>query len=74
MKRTFDEEAKRWLYGQGDVIDYNIQPPGYSSVEMMKYSIEELDTYKVIMDEKVIGGIISYDLLVNHTEESIVFL
>ncbi|MGG5735623.1 MULTISPECIES: GNAT family N-acetyltransferase [Bacillus cereus group] len=58
MKRTFDEEAKRWLYAQGDVIDYNIQPPGYSSVEMMKYSIEELDTYKVIMDEKVIGGII----------------
>lgn len=58
MKTTFDEEAKRWLYGQDDVIDYNIQPPGYSSVEMMKYSIEELDTYKVIMGEKVIGGII----------------
>ncbi|OJE46389.1 acetyltransferase [Bacillus proteolyticus] len=58
MKRTFDEEAKRWLYGQNDVIDYNIQPPGYSSIEMMKYSIEELDSYKVIMDEKIIGGII----------------
>ncbi|HDR7350944.1 TPA: GNAT family N-acetyltransferase, partial [Bacillus toyonensis] len=58
MKRTFDEEAKRWLCGQDDVIDYNIQPPGYSSVEMMKYSIEELDSYKVIMDEKIIGGII----------------
>ncbi|PGV57063.1 GNAT family N-acetyltransferase [Bacillus cereus] len=58
MKRTFDEEAKRWLYGQDDVIDYNIQPPGYSSIEMMKYSIEELDSYKVIMDEKIIGGII----------------
>ncbi|EEL22995.1 MULTISPECIES: GNAT family N-acetyltransferase [Bacillus] len=58
MKRTFDEEAKRWLCGQYDVIDYNIQPPGYSSVEMMKYSIEELDSYKVIMDEKIIGGII----------------
>ena len=27
---------------QDDVIDYNIQPPGYSSVEMMEYSIEEL--------------------------------
>lgn len=40
---------------QDDVIDYNIQPPGYSSVEMMKYSIEELDSYKVIMDEKIIG-------------------
>ncbi|PFR51369.1 GNAT family N-acetyltransferase [Bacillus cereus] len=58
MTRTFDEEAKRWLCGQGDVIDYNIQPPGYSSVEMMRYSIEELDSYKVIMDEKIIGGII----------------
>ncbi|MEB9455299.1 GNAT family N-acetyltransferase [Bacillus anthracis] len=58
MKRTFDEEAERWLCGQGDVIDYNIQPPGYSSVEMMRYSIEELDSYKVIMDEKIIGGII----------------
>ncbi|OTX88568.1 GNAT family N-acetyltransferase [Bacillus thuringiensis] len=58
MTRTFDEEAKRWLCGQGDVIDYNIQPPGYSSVEMMKYSIEELDSFKVMMDEKIIGGII----------------
>ncbi|HDR5106093.1 TPA: GNAT family N-acetyltransferase, partial [Bacillus anthracis] len=36
MTRTFDEEAERWLCGQGDVIDYNIQPPGYSSVEMMR--------------------------------------
>ncbi|MDW3036966.1 MULTISPECIES: GNAT family N-acetyltransferase [Bacillus cereus group] len=58
MTRTFDEEAKRWLCGQGNVIDYNIQPPGYSSVEMMRYSIEELDCYKVIMDGKIIGGII----------------
>ncbi|MCU5098112.1 GNAT family N-acetyltransferase, partial [Bacillus wiedmannii] len=58
MKRTFDEEAKRWLCGQGDVIDYNIQPPGYSSVEMMRYSIEELDSFKVIVDDKIIGGII----------------
>ncbi|AZQ47780.1 GNAT family N-acetyltransferase [Bacillus albus] len=58
MTKTFDEEAKRWLSVQGDVIDYNIQPPGYSSVEMMKYSIEELDSFKVIVDEKIIGGII----------------
>jgi len=58
MTKTFDEEAKRWLCRQGDGIDYNIQPPGYSSVEMMKYSIEELDCYKVIMDEKIIGGVI----------------
>lgn len=58
MTKTFDEEAKRWLCGQDDVIDYNIQPPGYSSVEMMKYSIEELDSFKVIMDKDIIGGII----------------
>ncbi len=58
MKRTFDAEAKQWLYGQDDVIDYNIQPPGYSSVEMMKYSIEELNSFKVMMAEEIIGGII----------------
>lgn len=55
MTRTFDEEAKRWLCGQGDIIDYNIQPPGYSSVEMMRYSIEELDSFKVMLDGKIIG-------------------
>ncbi|CAM4316533.1 GNAT family N-acetyltransferase [Bacillus wiedmannii] len=58
MAKTFDEEAKRWLCGQCDGIDYNIQPPGYSSVEMMRYSIEELDSFKVIVDDKIIGGII----------------
>ena len=26
MKRTFDEEARRWLKDQ-DMRDYNIQPP-----------------------------------------------
>ncbi|AIW85245.1 N-acetyltransferase [Bacillus mycoides] len=58
MKRTFDEEAKQWLCDQDGVIDYNIQPPGYSSVEMMKYSIEELESFKVIMNKEIIGGII----------------
>ncbi|QWH12085.1 GNAT family N-acetyltransferase [Bacillus mycoides] len=59
MKRTFDEEAKQWLCGQESVIDYNIQPPGYSSIEMTMYSIEELDSFKVIMGEEIIGGIIA---------------
>lgn len=58
MKRTFDEEAKQWLCDQEGVIDYNIQPPGYSSVEMTIYSIEELDYFKVIMYEEIVGGII----------------
>ncbi|MFJ8453806.1 GNAT family N-acetyltransferase [Bacillus paramycoides] len=58
MRRTFDEEAKQWLCDQDGVIDYNIQPPGYSSVEMTIYSIEELDYFKVILDGKIVGGII----------------
>ncbi|PGM95460.1 GNAT family N-acetyltransferase [Bacillus cereus] len=58
MKRTFDEEAKQWLPDQEKIIDYNIQPPGYSSVEMTIYSIEELDYFKVILDEEIVGGII----------------
>ncbi|MEH6935919.1 GNAT family N-acetyltransferase [Bacillus sp. JJ783] len=58
MKRTFDEEAKQWLPDQEKIVDYNIQPPGYSSVEMTIYSIEELDYCKVILDEEIVGGII----------------
>ncbi|MEQ2525135.1 GNAT family N-acetyltransferase [Bacillaceae bacterium CLA-AA-H227] len=57
MKETFDEEARRWLINQ-DVIDYNIQPPGYSSVEMTKYMIEELTYHKIINNKDIVGGII----------------
>ncbi|WP_391122655.1 GNAT family N-acetyltransferase [Psychrobacillus sp. L3] len=57
-KRTFDEEVKKWLPNQDDVIDYNIQPPGYSSVEMTKYMIRELEYFKVLQDKEIIGGII----------------
>ncbi|MCG7344897.1 GNAT family N-acetyltransferase [Sporosarcina sp. ACRSL] len=58
MKRTFDEEAKKWLSNQDDAIDYNIQPPGYSSIEMTKYMIRELEYFKVLQDNEIIGGII----------------
>jgi uncharacterized protein YjbI with pentapeptide repeats len=57
MKKTFDEEAAKWLSGQ-DIIDYNIQPPGYSSVEMTNYMIKELNYYKVIYDGELVGGVI----------------
>ena len=57
-KRTFDEEAKKWLPNHDDVIDYNIQPPGYSSIEMTKYMIRELEYFKVLQDNEIIGGII----------------
>ena len=58
MKRTFDEEAKKWLPNHEDVFDYNIQPPGYSSIEMTKYMIRELEYFKVLQDNEIIGGII----------------
>ena len=57
MKRTFDEEARRWLKDQ-DMRDYNIQPPGYSSVEMTKYMIEELHYFKILYNKELVGGII----------------
>ena len=57
-KRTFDEEVKKWLPNQNDVIDYNIKPPGYSSIEMTKYMIRELEYFKVLQDIEIIGGII----------------
>lgn len=57
-KRTFDEEVKKWLPNQDDIIDYNIQPPGYSSIEMTKYMIRELEYFKVLQAKEIIGGII----------------
>ncbi len=57
MKKTFDEEAKRWLIDQ-EIVDCNIQPPGYTSVEMTKYMIEELSYYKIIYKEAIVGGVI----------------
>lgn len=57
-KRTFDEELKKWLPNQENVIDYNIQPPGYSSIEMTKYMIRELEYFKILQDKEIVGGII----------------
>ncbi|MBK3496269.1 GNAT family N-acetyltransferase [Viridibacillus sp. YIM B01967] len=57
-KRTFDEELKKWLPNQDNVIDYNIQPPGYSSIEVTKYMIRELEYFKVLQDKEIVGGII----------------
>ncbi|WP_144510097.1 GNAT family N-acetyltransferase [Bacillus sp. FJAT-22090] len=58
MKRTFDLEVKKWLPNQDKVIDFNLQPPGYSSIEMTKYMIRELEYFKVLLDKEIIGGII----------------
>lgn len=57
MARTFDEEAKRWLT-DGKVVDANIQPPGYSSIEMSRYMIEELDYYIIKSGIDLVGGLI----------------
>jgi ribosomal protein S18 acetylase RimI-like enzyme len=59
MKRTFDEEARRWLGAlDSPVVDYNIQPPGYDSIHTTRYMIEELTYYSILVEEQLIGGII----------------
>lgn len=57
MKRTFDEEARRWITNE-ETVDHNIQPPGYASIEMTKYMIEELAYYKIRYKEEIVGGVI----------------
>ncbi|WP_173108137.1 GNAT family N-acetyltransferase [Bacillus sp. KH172YL63] len=57
MKETFDEEARRWLPHPG-MIDTNIQPPGYASVEMTRYMMDELEYFKIIENDRIVGGII----------------
>lgn len=57
MKRTFDEESRRWIQHLG-IVDNNIQPPGYASIEMTKYMIEELAYYKISYAKDIVGGVI----------------
>ncbi|MEH7464160.1 GNAT family N-acetyltransferase [Bacillus thuringiensis] len=57
-KKAFNEEAKKWLPDRGGIIDYNIQPPGYASIEMTKYMIKKLNCFKIIYNETIVGGII----------------
>ena len=42
QKRAFDKEVKKWLPNQNHVVDCNILPPGYSSIEITKYMMREL--------------------------------
>ncbi|MEA3319756.1 MAG: GNAT family N-acetyltransferase [Bacillota bacterium] len=59
MKKTFDEEALHWLGSiDSNIVDYNIQPPGYDSVHTTCYMIEELTYYKIMLEEQLVGGII----------------
>ncbi|MGR3764007.1 GNAT family N-acetyltransferase [Rossellomorea sp. NS-SX7] len=58
MKTTFDEEAVRWLDNGKYTVDYNVQPPGYASVEKNKYMIRELEVYKIFVEKQIAGGII----------------
>jgi ribosomal protein S18 acetylase RimI-like enzyme len=36
-------------------------PPGYDSVEVMTQKMREAEVYKIVYDERIIGGIIIYD-------------
>ncbi|MGD7010201.1 GNAT family N-acetyltransferase [Metabacillus sp. 84] len=58
MKETFDAEARRWLADSDPFRDFNIQPPGYRSIHMTEYSIQELSYYKILHQDKIAGGLI----------------
>ncbi|WP_210366960.1 GNAT family N-acetyltransferase [Bacillus sp. REN3] len=58
MTRTFDEEARKWLPKGEQVVDYNIQPPGYDSLGMNKFMIRELEYFKILFEGEIVGGII----------------
>ncbi len=58
MKETFDHEAERWLDNTPGVIDDNIQPPGYSDEEMTLYMINHLHYYKILLENRLVGGIV----------------
>lgn len=58
LKRTFDEEANKWLTSQENIMDFNILPPGYSSIEVTKYMIRELLFFKILYNQEIVGGII----------------
>lgn len=57
-KKVFDAEKEKWLSYSENVVDYNIQPPGYDSIEMGKYMIHELNYFKILDDEVLVGGVI----------------
>ncbi|MDT9024167.1 MULTISPECIES: GNAT family N-acetyltransferase [Rossellomorea] len=57
-RKVFDAEKEKWLSYAEDVVDYNIQPPGYDSIEMGKYMIHELNYFKILYQEVLVGGVI----------------
>ncbi|MGM0863239.1 MAG: GNAT family N-acetyltransferase [Bacillota bacterium] len=57
-RKVFDAEKEKWLLHAENVVDYNIQPPGYDSIEMGKYMIHELNYFKIIYQEELVGGVI----------------
>lgn len=57
-RKVFDAEKEKWLPFAENVVDYNIQPPGYDSIEMGKYMIHELNYFKILYHEELVGGVI----------------
>ncbi|KHL93295.1 hypothetical protein QW71_24590 [Paenibacillus sp. IHB B 3415] len=56
MKRTFDREMQRWLPGEELLLDSNLRPPGYASIELHRYAIREADYYVIEDGAQIIGG------------------
>ncbi|MCR8850353.1 GNAT family N-acetyltransferase [Rossellomorea sp. SC111] len=57
-KNVFDTEKEKWLRGQADIVDHNIQPPGYDSIEKTRYMIRELNYFNILYEGLLVGGLI----------------
>jgi ribosomal protein S18 acetylase RimI-like enzyme len=52
-----------------DTVDYGVEeggPPEYDSLERMLSDIRDYETYKIVSDEKILGGIVVWDEAEGH--------
>ncbi|MCA1058924.1 GNAT family N-acetyltransferase [Rossellomorea aquimaris] len=56
--KVFDAEKMKWFPDRTEIVDTNIQPPGYDSIEMNTYMLKELDYFKVVFEGGIVGGLI----------------
>lgn len=59
QRRTFDDDSERFAGGPGG-------PPGYDSVDWQVWAMRKAIYYKILDDDRLIGGIILFDMHHRH--------
>ena len=49
-------------------------PPGYDSVADMRQRIEQAETYKMVLDGRCIGGLVVFDMGLQHYHLGVIFI